>query len=458
MTVPEFVAAAIAHDLHNTAISVDIPPDASPGDRAILVMAHTVAAVVAQPAGWEPFEGSPFGPAIGGSAWLRIWETVIGSSPEVEPGATVTVEMSSATRLVLAVYIVAPSNVANFRVSVPSGSQAGPPFLLTTPQVFNVPDNSRLLHIYGVRTHTNDDLPNIWTPDAATTERVQASTTHGSFDNATMLLADEVFSAAPGDTPSRTAQSTERMRRIAATIVLSIPRPEASAGTATPAVAMGANGVQLTGSGFGGAGDPYTFVWRQISGPAVALSSTTEQNPTFDAPDEATDLVFGLTVTDADGIESHEDTVAVQVFGPSNNIYLDISPDNKLQAFIAGVSAWKSDDSVPPGRWTHIAVTRSDAGVALYIDGQDAGIAQEGGSIGINFGAGTHYIGSWDDGKNPLSGQTDDVRLFDTAFNQTEVQQWMNTPVGGVSSRWRQRGGAMFKAHLKTPGGLVELE
>ena len=59
--------------------------------------------------------------------------------------------------------------------------------------------------------------------------------------------------------------------------------------------------------------------WRQISGTAVTLSSTTVQNPTFTVPKVmgGATLVFGLTVTDQGGLSSTEDTVTITALPPT---------------------------------------------------------------------------------------------------------------------------------------------
>jgi hypothetical protein len=62
-----------------------------------------------------------------------------------------------------------------------------------------------------------------------------------------------------------------------------------------------------------------TWSWRQVSGPAVALSSTSVAQPTFTVPSilGGTTLVFGLTVTDNNGNTSVEDTVTITALTPT---------------------------------------------------------------------------------------------------------------------------------------------
>lgn len=68
--------------------------------------------------------------------------------------------------------------------------------------------------------------------------------------------------------------------------------------------------VTVTLAGSGATDGVYT--WRQVSGPAVTLSSTTVPAPTFQSPAtfDGAALVFGLTV---DATPSAEDTVGISV-------------------------------------------------------------------------------------------------------------------------------------------------
>lgn len=80
--------------------------------------------------------------------------------------------------------------------------------------------------------------------------------------------------------------------------------------------------VQLTGSGNDTDGTIASYTWRLVNttGPIVTLSSTTAQSPTFTAPNVAATFVFGLIVTDNDGLPSVEDTVSVQVVARLNTM------------------------------------------------------------------------------------------------------------------------------------------
>jgi hypothetical protein len=75
--------------------------------------------------------------------------------------------------------------------------------------------------------------------------------------------------------------------------------------------------VTLTGAASTDDGTISGYTWRQISGTAVTLSSTSVVSPTFTSPASITGatLVFGLIVTDNQAGASAEDTVTITVRG-----------------------------------------------------------------------------------------------------------------------------------------------
>ena len=75
--------------------------------------------------------------------------------------------------------------------------------------------------------------------------------------------------------------------------------------------------VQLDGSATDADGDMMTITWSQTSGTTVTLSSTSDEDPTFEAPDVASSevLVFEISVTD--GTATSTDTVSITVRDPS---------------------------------------------------------------------------------------------------------------------------------------------
>ncbi len=85
-------------------------------------------------------------------------------------------------------------------------------------------------------------------------------------------------------------------------------------------VAPGAH-VRLIGSGADPGGDPLTYLWDQVEGPDVALSTLDQARTEFDAPVPAqeTGLVFTLAVSDGEH-DSAADSVRVTVLAPYEGV------------------------------------------------------------------------------------------------------------------------------------------
>ena len=71
---------------------------------------------------------------------------------------------------------------------------------------------------------------------------------------------------------------------------------------------------RLAGSASDADGDAVTFKWKQTDGPAVTLSSTTGQYPTFTAPEVTDDVTLTFQLVANDGMTNSEpDTVTITV-------------------------------------------------------------------------------------------------------------------------------------------------
>ncbi len=105
--------------------------------------------------------------------------------------------------------------------------------------------------------------------------------------------------------------------------------------------------VTLSGSGTDPEGTPITYLWSQIGGPVVTLSSATVAAPTFTAPAAATTLTFQLVTSDGTQT-SPIDTVIVNVSAPVNlKPTANAGPDKSV--FFNAVVALSGSGADPEG-------------------------------------------------------------------------------------------------------------
>jgi predicted outer membrane repeat protein len=120
------------------------------------------------------------------------------------------------------------------------------------------------------------------------------------------------------------------------TVTVTNLAPVASAGA--DQVVPGLSTVSLSGSGSDPDGHALTYRWTQTGGPSVALSASNLLTPTFTAPNVNTTLIFTLIATDAYGLQSEADTVAITV--------LALTPTETPRPGIAQKKLWLPITSV----------------------------------------------------------------------------------------------------------------
>ena len=131
---------------------------------------------------------------------------------------------------------------------------------------------------------------------------------------------------------------------------------------------------------------PLTFLWEQIDGPAVSLSSKTSASPSFTAPDASAALVFKLTVTDARGLANNGQVIVnvgdvpISGLAVATNSPTTLGADTTLVASAIGSNVtfeWTLGDGSPvktgavvkhayatPGTYTVIVVATNNLGSA----------------------------------------------------------------------------------------------
>lgn len=315
MAAPNFIAAASSTIVNETSIAVIIPDagaGVAAGQRALLTLILSPSTPSAVPAGWTPLADTELTP-FGTSGRSYVWETVISSTADVDPGDTVTVNLTGSSRAALAIVVYEAATVEAHSGFISGGGSADPAIITPTT---TVADEARIVHLYPCR---RNGVSVTWTPDAATTERVDVCSLAGSGANGTILVADEV-QAAPGITTGRTGIPTGDVTWSSIAIALSVPvvRPVANAGpnqTVTAGALVALDGSATDG---GGPGAPYTWAWSQTGGTAVVLNDATAEDPTFTAPVESDVLTFELVATDSGAVESLPDPVTITVLGPED--------------------------------------------------------------------------------------------------------------------------------------------
>ena len=128
--------------------------------------------------------------------------------------------------------------------------------------------------------------------------------------------------------------------------------------------------VNLTGSATDD--DPIAaWAWTQVAGPDVAISSADQPNATFDAPvvTMATELVFRLTVTDADGTTDSDD-VTVTLLPLNTPPIVNAGPN---QVVASGDTVTLSGSASDPNLSTATvdAIWTQVAGTMVTLDGAD---------------------------------------------------------------------------------------
>ena len=98
-------------------------------------------------------------------------------------------------------------------------------------------------------------------------------------------------------------------------------------------------------------------------------------------------------------------------------------------AFINGaVHVWvPAPSALTVDSWAHLAATYDGANVRLYVNGVQVGISAQTGTIG------TTTTPLWIGGSQYFSGVIDEVRIYNVALTQAQIQGDMNTPVGGAT-------------------------
>lgn len=91
-------------------------------------------------------------------------------------------------------------------------------------------------------------------------------------------------------------------------------------------------------------------------------------------------------------------------------------------------STERSFGLVPTGSWQHVALTFAGGQMRAYLNGQPLGSAQ---TLSLNTITNTLQVGMWDTNSDFLSATLDEVRVYNNALTQSEIQSAMSSPLSG---------------------------
>ena len=118
-----------------------------------------------------------------------------------------------------------------------------------------------------------------------------------------------------------------------------------------------------------------------------------------------------------------------------------ITSTNKLHANFGNGSGWdiglNSTASIPLNTWTHLAVTRQNGLVRMYINGQQDSATATMSATGQNSShraLGAKLLGTSLYPNSTINGSIDEVRFWSTARTQAQIQASMNTQLVGNES------------------------
>jgi hypothetical protein len=238
--VPTYKANKTSVQNSGSAPSIILPnvgDGAAVGDYGIIVLATAAGTVTsADPTGWTPLTGSPT-TATSGVGRFYVWvkpSLVVG-----DLGATISFTMSASSRVAIASITSSSAILANSAKDETNSSGLS----VVAPSVTPGTASDLLIVIHGVITNGSGSQPT-WTPDAATTERVDITTANASARNATLLVATQVLSSSAA-TGTRTAIPTLDVQRQGISIALSAASLT-SVKTGSSASATAAQGIKAT--------------------------------------------------------------------------------------------------------------------------------------------------------------------------------------------------------------------
>lgn len=188
------------------------------------------------------------------------------------------------------------------------------------------------------------------------------------------------------------------------------------------------NGKNSGGLAFDGTDDSVSLGNWNISGSEMTISTwvySTNWNANADV----------RIISKAEGVQEQQHTWMLS--DKNSNLRFRLKTNGTTTTLIG-------DGTLPTNTWVHVAAVYNGSTIKLYQDGEEVGSAAKTGSIDHNTQQIT--LGMNPDNTNHLQGKLDDLRIYNVALSQAEIQASMNSSVGPPSG-----GGAATPTPTNTP-------
>jgi hypothetical protein len=151
---------------------------------------------------------------------------------------------------------------------------------------------------------------------------------------------------------------------------------------------------------------------RRVTGPTISL------NPTY--------TLMGWTYNPSRA--NYETIVTV---GSNRDLYVR----NGIPGFYDGLTEHSFGAALANNTWHHVALVSTGTALQVFVNGQAYGS-----TVNVNHGtySGKIQIGAWvtptNGNSDYFSGTLDEIRIYNSALTQTQIQTDMNTPIGQAPS------------------------
>lgn len=221
-------------------------------------------------------------------------------------------------------------------------ANAGPGALL------DLSENAVRLYGVGSRDPDGDNLTYEWTQTAGPTVALRNPRSATAWFESPRVEQTLTFQLRVADEDGATSTAT-------VSVQFTNARPTAEAGDYPHNVGRGRE-FTLRGGGSDDAPEGnLIYRWSQVSGSPVELSDPASASPTFTTPNEPSDLVFSLIVSDGQN-ESHPDTATIRVRNaiPDANAGSDMTVDGGSRVILDGTASRDSNGDRLTFSWTQI--------------------------------------------------------------------------------------------------------